>query len=285
MTNADDKEMPRSEGGVVSLSRGLQILELLSERERGLSLADLSTAMGINKSIATRLLGGLENSQYVFRNVETGLYELTYRMSNLGLRKVASSRILNQCSGVIRRLATKTGELARLGVVEQGKVVTWVLAHTGEQRTLQIDPNYGLTISLHTHAASKAWLATLPFEQAWALMSANGLPRLTKYSKITRDELAKDLAECRQRGFALNLEENEIGVVAVAAPVLVRQVEGEVSCAGVVSLGAPVQRTSHAQIVEMAPLVVTAANELAKVWPLSTNRPKAESSESAAIRI
>jgi len=285
MSDMDEKEIPRSGGGVISLSRGLQILELLAEKERGLSLSDLSEVMGINKSIASRLLGALENSQYVFRNLDTGRYELTYRVSNFGLRKVASTRILNQCSGVIRRLANKTGELARLGVVEQGKMVTWVISHTGEQRTLQIDPNYGLTISLHTHAASKAWLATLPFEEAWALMLADGLPRLTRYTKVTREELAKDLADSRHRGFALNLEENELGIVAIAAPVLVRQVDGDISCVGVVSVGAPMQRCSHAEIIDMAPLIVDAASDLAKVWPLTNFNSAAQISERALVRV
>jgi DNA-binding IclR family transcriptional regulator len=259
---------PRSAGGTVSMARGLQLLELLAGRETPASLSELSEALGVNKAIGLRLLGTMEESGYVFRHGESGLYELTYKLANLGLRKVAGSRLLDQSSAILRRLAERTGELVRLAVVEQDERITWVLAHVGEQRTLQIDPNYGLDIRPHIHAAGKAWVATLPPVEAWEIIRAHGIDRFTVHSKVERGAIEADLAAVRSRGYATSIEEQEIGVAAIAAPVMVDMLAGGRRCVGSVSLAAPTHRLAPAALEAHAPLVIEAAAALAAVWPL-----------------
>jgi DNA-binding IclR family transcriptional regulator len=258
----------RSAGGALSLLRGLRILEIFSERGEGLSLAELARQLAVNKAIALRLAEALVQAGFLFRHEQTGLYELTFKLSNLGLRKLDNARILDQAGGVLRRLAERTGELARLAVVEHGERITWVLAAAGENRSLRIDPNYSMDVGLASHATGKAWLATMPWERAWALVQAQGVPKLTPHTLVRKADIEADIAAATRRGYATSYEENELGVGAVAAPILVRPVSGGDSCVGVISLAAPSYRLSRAALEATAPLVIEATRELAAIWPI-----------------
>lgn len=259
---------PTAGGGVVSVRRSLQLLELMSEGATFWSLAEISRSLEVNKAIALRLVDELRATGFIYRDDVTGDYVLTYKLSNLGLRKLAQTRILDQSSGVLRELANDTGELVRLGIVEQGKRVTWVLAFVGARRTLHIDPNYRLDVQLNTHAAGKAWLYTLEPDQAWEILQDAGIERCTPHSKTGRKEIEADLAESRKRGFALSYEENELHVGAIAAPIVVRQPSGQTECVGVVSVAAPTSRMSAQELCALAPSLLKGVAKLSDMWPI-----------------
>ncbi len=268
-------------GGVLSLLRGMRILEVLAERGHGISLAELSRELAVNKAIAFRLAEALVEANFLFRHEQTGLYELTFKLSNLGLRKLDSARILDQAGGVLRRLAERTGELARLAVVEQDCRITWVLAAAGEKRSLRIDPNYRFDVCFASHATGKAWLSTLPRKRAWELMQAQGTPKFTPYSLTRKAEIEQEIGQASRRGYALSYEENELGVGAVAAPILVRLINGQQSCVGVISLAAPTYRMTKSQLAACAPMVIEATRELSAIWPIDSqiSRPAATAAD------
>ncbi|WP_408598124.1 IclR family transcriptional regulator [Limnohabitans sp.] len=264
----EGKVTPTVTGGVVSLRRSLQLMELMSEGATYWSLAEISRSLGVNKAIVLRLIDELRATGFVYRDDLTGNYVLTYKLSNLGLRKLAQTRILDQSSGVLRELANETGELVRLGVIEFGKRVTWVLAFVGARRTLHIDPNYRLDVQLNTHAAGKAWLYTLEPSAAWTILQEAGIEQCTPYSKTTRQQIQADLDQSRERGFAMSYEENELHVGAIAAPIQVRQPSGQMVCVGVVSVAAPTSRMSEQDLMGLAPALLNGVAKLSDMWPI-----------------
>jgi DNA-binding IclR family transcriptional regulator len=264
----EGKVTPTVTGGVVSLRRSLQLMDLMSEGATYWSLAEISRSLGVNKAIVLRLIDELRATGFVYRDDLTGDYVLTYKLSNLGLRKLAQTRILDQSSGVLRELANETGELVRLGVIEFGKRVTWVLAFVGARRTLHIDPNYRLDVQLNTHAAGKAWLYTLEPSAAWTILQEAGIEQCTPYSKTTRQQIQADLDQSRERGFAMSYEENELHVGAIAAPIQVRQPSGQMVCVGVVSVAAPTSRMSEQDLMGLAPALLNGVAKLSDMWPI-----------------
>ena len=264
-TDADGGKLP---GGVLSLRRGLRLLELLGEGEGGWSLAELARQLDVNKAIALRLLDELRHAAYVYRDDTSETYHLTYKLSNLGLRKLSQTRVLDQTNGVLRELANETGELVRLAVVEPEQRLTWVLAFTGARRSLHIDPNYRLSIGYNTHAAGKAWLAQLPVQQVWPILLREGLEPLTPHTKTDRAAIDADLRQCRERGFACSDEENEMGVRAIAAPITILKLTGERHCVGVVSVAAPTSRMTQSELEAHAPLLKATVARLGEIWPM-----------------
>jgi len=187
------------------------------------------------------------------------------------LRQLQQSGLLGQCSSVLEELAERTGELVRLSVVERGEHITWVYAVVGTRRSLRIDPNFNFEVSLHTHATGKAWLMTLPFARVRELLERDGMATLTENSNTNLDVLERELEVGRKRGFTVTYEENEIGVGAVAAPIVADRLSGGRECVGVISVAAPTNRMKRADIEACGPQAAEAAARLAVMWPLDEN--------------
>jgi IclR family transcriptional regulator, acetate operon repressor len=258
---------------VLAVERALETIELLSAAAEGLSLAEISRELIINKAIASRLLETLEHAGYVWRDDNAQRYHLTYRVSNLGLRQLQQSGLLGQCTSLLEDLAERTGELVRLSVVERGEKITWVYAVVGTRRTLRIDPNFNFEVSLHSHATGKAWLMMLTPQRVMTLLKRDGMATLTPHTNVDVKSLRKELDVACRRGFALTYEENEIGVGAVAAPIMAPRLSGDTECVGVISVAAPTNRMTRAEIEACGPLAAEVASRLALMWPLDERAP------------
>jgi DNA-binding IclR family transcriptional regulator len=257
-----------AEETIVSVERAFAIVTMLADEIEGASLADIARHLDVNKAIAVKLLATLESLGIVWRDDVAQRYNLTYRISNLGLRQLQKTRLLDQSAAVLKGLAEETGELVRLAVVEKGDRITWVYAVSGAKRTFQLDPNYTLEAYLHTTAIGKSWLATLPFELALKYMLREGMKPLTKYTKTTAKAIRTELELTRKRGYATSFEESELGVIAIAAPIMVKALTGEMECVGAVSLAAPTNRMNETTLVACHPQLLRTVEKLAQIWPL-----------------
>ncbi|MDE2167579.1 MAG: IclR family transcriptional regulator [Alphaproteobacteria bacterium] len=253
---------------IVSVERAFHVIEYLADLVDGASLADLARHLDVNKAIALRILATLEAVGVVWRDDRVQRYNLTFRISNLGLRQLQKSRLLDQCAAGLRSLADQTGELVRLAIVEVNDSINWVHAVAGTKRSLQIDPNYSLEIRLNAHAIAKAWLSTMSFDRALKLMRRQGIVALTKNSKTAVEALRADLKLAAKRRFATSYEESEMGVSAIAAPIVVTTLSGKHECVGAVSLAAPTNRMGPKAFEACAPLLIETVDRLGKIWPL-----------------
>lgn len=252
---------------ITGVERALFIIEQLAEAHDGLSFTEILNLLAVNKSIAFKLLNTLIATRYVFKDERTGNYCLTYRISNVGMKKMSGSGLLNQSQVILRELADQTGEFVRLAVVEQD-TITWVMSILTKKRILQIDPNYSTEIGLHTHAAGKAWLATVDADRARRLIQKRGIQRMTPHSLVDIKKIMADLRTTAERGYAISFEEHGLGVGAIGAPIMVRQFGSEgPQCVGVVTLAAPVAHMDRAALEACAPKVIATADKLASVWP------------------
>jgi len=254
-----------------AMKRAFEIVEHLADLADGASLADIARRLDVNKQIAVKLLTTLERLGFVWRDNRVQRYNLTFRISNLGLRQLQKSRLLDQCAAVLKALAEQTGELVRLAIVERDEHITWVHAVAGTKRSLQIDPNYSLAVQLNAHAIAKAWLSTLPFERALKLMLRQGIAAMTPHTKVTIEAIRNDLAQAARAGFATSYEESELGVSAIAAPVMVTSLAGLRECVGAVSLAAPTHRMARPQFEACAPALIETVGRLGDIWPLEAH--------------
>jgi DNA-binding IclR family transcriptional regulator len=256
---------------IASVERALKIIEWLADMPEGLSFSEIVERLQLNKAIAFKLLGTLESCGYVFRNDRTANYCLTLRISNLALRKLSGARLLDQSRAILLPLADETGELVRLAVVEEigdRPRLTWVLSLLPRRQVLQIDPNYSLEIGLHTHAAGKAWLATLPFDDALALVKAKKFNAMTPRSIVTVEGLRKELKRTAAQGYAVSWEEHAVGVSAIGLPIMTNR-----KCVGVVTVAAPSARRTREEFLAWLPAMKSAADKLGASWPEEPTGP------------
>jgi IclR family transcriptional regulator, acetate operon repressor len=254
---------------IAAIDRCLSLIETLADVPVGLSLGELADRLALPKSAAHRLLQTLASRGYVDQDGVTQNYALSLKMATLGFRFLDARLVPDVAQDALERLASDTGEYCRLSVVD-GAGLVWIARAQGATQGLRYDPPMGREVVLHATATGKAWLATLPEEEALRLVCARGFdtppgfgPRVVK----TVDELRRHLDAARSRGYATAIEEGEPGTVAIAAAFRASERPGA-PVAGAVSVAGPQVRIGEARIDAIAPLLLATTREIARRWPL-----------------
>jgi len=251
---------------LAAVDRTLKILEMLADESEGLSISDIARRLEVNKAIAHRILSTLAQLGYVYRT-ENQFYQLTYKISNIGLRQQSNARLTDQCFPLIRQLADETGELVRLAVIEHG-IPIWVHAASGPVRRLTIDPIWRAELIWHVHAAAKAYLSTLDPDDILPKIGHGPYRSLTLHTITDPAALLEDVAAAAARGFALSYEEAELGVGAVASPIFLGGITRQ-RCVGILSVAAPTSRMNRDALIKTGVRLIEACAVLGGVWPLS----------------
>ena len=156
-----------------ALERGLSILEHLAAHPAGLPLALLATELDLPLSGCHRLLGELLRRGYVRQLRPQGDYLLTTKIVSLGLGYLSGAGIVDIAEPLLERLATASGELVRLSIVDDDRL-TWVAKAQGMRKGLRYDPDMGMVAHLSCTASGHAWLLTMSDERAMELVSRQG---------------------------------------------------------------------------------------------------------------
>lgn len=249
--------------------RCFEVVELLAEDGRSMRLGEISEHLSLPKSVTHRLLASLVAIGWIEQEQETGFYRLTLRLAIVGQRFLIATKIPDVCQPVLDRLAAQSRDLVRMAMVEKERL-TWVAFSQGARTGLIYHPEMIAKVPLHCTAGGKAWLATLPVQDAVRLaLSDRDFGKAGRFGpKAPRsvEELIRSLAETRERGWAAVFEEAQEGVGAVAATI--RLDDDDRMAVGTVSVAGPIFRYSPAHVETLAPIVTAAARELATLWPL-----------------
>ncbi|UVK49274.1 IclR family transcriptional regulator (plasmid) [Mesorhizobium sp. AR07] len=253
---------------VASVSRCLALLELLAGERELVELSELASRLNMPVSAIHRLVTALVNRGWLIQDIASKKYALSLKMSTLAFRNLDARNVSEVVQSVLNRVATETHECCRLAVLENRGLV-WMARAQGATTGLRYDPNMGQEIVLHATASGKAWLGTLPEEEALAIVYSRGFDaphKLGPNSAHCIDEFRLRLAETRQRGFATSVEEGEAGTAAIAVPFRASSVY-DAPVAGTVSVAGPLIRITPDRWPELADALNGAAKELAQIWP------------------
>ncbi|MBZ4019654.1 IclR family transcriptional regulator [Streptomyces purpurogeneiscleroticus] len=257
MSNYRTEPAGASSGGVQSVDRAVSVLELLAQHgEAGVS--DVAAALGVHKSTAFRLLGALEARGMVEQESERGKYRLGFGIVRLAGAVTARIDITKHGRKICERLAGKLGETMNIAVLESHYVINLDQVRGPSAITAQ---NWvGRLTPPHCTSSGKVLLAHLSPERRRALLAETRLARMTPRTLTSRKKLEAALAETREQGYAITMEEYEEGLNAVAAPV--RSRDGETVAA--LTASGPAFRFTEERMHELAPALVAGAEELSR---------------------
>ena len=204
-------------GGVQSVERIFQLIEQLASHPAGASLQRLAQETGLAKSTVHRLLASLVSLGYAAQEPETGRYRLTLKMFELSSGIVNSMEIMDVAKAHLERLSQRTGEAVHL-VIRDARDIVYI--YKTESGPMRMSSRVGLRSPLYCTGVGKAILATLPPEEVEDVWNHSSLKKLTSRTVVDLAEMQDQLAEVRANGYAIDDEENEMGVrcVAVAIP-------------------------------------------------------------------
>ena len=238
---------------VQSVDRALTILELLA-RDGEAGVTEIAQGLGVHKSTAFRLLVTLEAHRLVEQVNDRGRYRLG--VGNLRLAGATTARLdlVTEARPVCRQLAVDTGETVNIAVRSETSAL--YLDQVAGSSALQPHNWVGQHIPLHATSNGKVLLSEMTESELKA--AVRELPRFTDHTITTRPRLRDDLAAVRKAGYAVAVDELEIGLTAAAAPI--RSAHGDIIAS--MSISGPTFRLDSERLAEAVPLLVSAATEV-----------------------
>jgi DNA-binding IclR family transcriptional regulator len=260
-----------NEGGVRSVERAIAILDLLSEGGWRTG-ADVARELHVHRSTALRLLGTLERHDLVERDQRSAKYRLGRRLPQLASVVTGELDLRSLARPVCERLADVVGETVTLDVLAGDSVeaIEQATASTSVVRVNWLGRRY----PAHCTASGKVILAYTADAVRERLL-AQPLERWTPHTVTERAELEAQLKAAVREGVARTKEELEVGLDALAAPVL--NAEGDVVAA--IDVSGPSHRLRTADAEALARQTIEAAADLSRRLGHRARRPESGSSE------
>ena len=205
---------PKLSSQIQSVDRALSILEYLADSGES-SVTDIAVKLNIHKSTAFRLLATLEKRGFVMQEAERGKYRLGFNLLHLASSITADLDLIKIAKPFCKSLSEKTQETVNLGVLENDSVLN-IDQVIGSSNI--VSHNWvGHKNPLNCTSTGKAIMAFLPSnEQAKYLKT---LTSCTKHSHTDAVDLSIELQGIQKQGYAYTIEELELGLNAVAAPI------------------------------------------------------------------
>jgi DNA-binding IclR family transcriptional regulator len=185
------------------------------------------------------------------------MYQLGPRAMELGLVFASNSDILSHARTVMNRLAEKTGETVKIGILSSDQVL--IVAAVESAHQLHTRGDLGTRWPLHSSSLGKAILSTLQPEELAEVLATKGMPQFTKNTITTLEEMELEVKRIRARGYATDQQENEAGVCCIAAPIA-NTLQG---VAGAIGISGPCVRIRDKAISELAQQVIAASRMIA----------------------
>jgi len=230
-------------GSVQSVDRAVSILELLARHgEQGVT--EVAGELGVHKSTAFRLVATLEQRGLVEQTEDRGKYRLGVGLLRLAGATTARLDVVQEARPICRRLAQETGETVNIAVLSESSAL--YLDQVAGSSALQSHNWVGQHIPLH--ATSNGRLGEV-------------LRRLPSYTDATitrKSKLRQELERVRADGYAVAVDELEVGLSAVAAPI--RNAHGDVIAS--MSVSGPTFRMPTEKLDRAVKLCVDAADEV-----------------------
>ncbi|MGW3344753.1 IclR family transcriptional regulator [Nonomuraea rubra] len=234
---------------VQSVDRAIAILEILA-RDGATRVTDLAAELDVHKSTAFRLLAALERGGLVEQTGERGRYRLGFGVVRLAGAATAQLDLSRESRPVCLRLAEAIGETVNIAVGRGGDAVN--VSQVRGPAAISGHNWVGQRTPSHATSSGKVLLAH------GVLQLGPELERYTPHTITAPEELR--LEEIRERGWAATVEELELGLNAVAAPI--RGADGSVVAA--VSASGPSYRLTPDRLAEVGAALVAGAREISQ---------------------
>lgn len=243
---------------VTSVDRALRILEVLGGAARGLSLDDMAARLDIPKSSLHRILAALKHRRFVSQPEAGEPYFLGSELLATAFRFHDTLDLRALIHPLLARVSGELNETTHMAVLDGAEVIYQDKIEA--PHSIKLSSVIGGRNPAHATGVGKALLAwTYPTDEAITTWVTRWAPLATPTPRTIRNatQLAGQLAQVRERGYALDLEENEAGVRCAAVPIFL----GRPVPAAAVSITALSTRAEPRRLAELGVYLRSVAAE------------------------
>jgi IclR family acetate operon transcriptional repressor len=251
---------------ITALQRGLRLLHLFSEAPQGLAAKEVAVLSRLPVSTVHRFLANLVSSGFLNRD-EAGTHHLGIACFSIGQAAVRQLDIRRLSLPYLRELNRQTRETIHL-TVRHGLSAVYV-EKLDSPEPLRIHSRIGAAVPLYCTAVGKVMLAYMSEDEQDRVLPELDFKRLTPNSVGNLQELKTQLQRVRKNGYACDLEEHELHIRCVAAPIW----DHTGSVQSSLSLTAPTLRMPVARLRQLAPMIQTAGLKISAELGYQPNSP------------
>ena len=222
-----------------------------------LGLLELSKALSLNKATMHRILASLICMDYVRQDPVSLKYSLTFKICGLANQVLAQNNISDLTRPYIRDLAQKAGETVHL-VQLDGTNAIYIDKVEDPRNSVRMTSMVGKSVPLYCSGVGKAILADLTDSEIERIWQQTELRSYTDYTITDFSAFMDTIRQIREKGYATDLEENELGVRCIA--VSLRDYSGKSAYA--VSISAPRDRMTEERFAELGSIILEAKNQI-----------------------
>lgn len=256
---------------VEALARGLDVILAFEPRAVALTVSDVALRTGLARPTARRLLMTLE--QLGFVRVIDGAYSLTTKVLRLGTAVIASQGLWDLARPHLVSLVGRTGESSSMSQLDGSDIV--YTARVPVPKIIAFAVNIGTLFPSVATSMGRVMLADLTAAELDAVLAVPSRSGIIPRVVPARADLDADLAQIRERGWALSDEQLSVGIRSVAAPV--RDPQGRVFAAMNVTVHAG-ETSIETLTGEYLPYLLEAAAAVTEEWANRALLPIAEAS-------
>jgi IclR family KDG regulon transcriptional repressor len=242
---------------VRSVERALSILTCFADENARLGITEIAERLELPKSTVHRILTTLEARGFVQQDAESGKYQLGLKLFELGALAGNRGGLRQAALPVMEELGRETEETVLLVSYDRGDVV--YLDVLESPQPVRIDARPGRRLPAYCTASGKAFLSVLPDSELESVLGQELVSR-TPQTITDAQQLRRDLALTRQRGYSISDEEYNPGIRAVAVPILSEK--GAVW--GVISVAGPAFRLPDDKLRRIGERTAAAARSIAQ---------------------
>jgi len=209
----------KAQYNVRAVERSLDILGLYRNRNKPLSLTEISAQLGLNKTTSYRLLSTLLNKGYIHYDKETRKYTLGFEIFILGQCLSQSLNIRNIARPHLEKLSEKLGLISHLGVYDNDHVVILEKIFPVRKSSYEMISRVGAILPLHCTSLGKILISSKEDQEIREIMEEKGFFPYTDSTVLDIESFLEHIGEVRKLKYATDDCEHEQYIRCIAYPI------------------------------------------------------------------
>lgn len=212
------KPAPAQVAGTAAFSKFMHVLQLVADSSEPINVGALVRASGYPRPTVHRIVAALLAERLLVENTRSASLALGPRLIQLASRSWGRSELRLAAVDELKRLRDITGETVHLAV-PNGTTMVYI-EKLESPSAVRMASRIGTSVSLHSTAVGKAYLAALDAATLNPLLENLPMPRYTPSTVTELADLHEQLRVTRERGWSVDSEENEAGIFCFGAAIL-----------------------------------------------------------------
>lgn len=208
---------PDKEQFVSALARGLAVLRAFGPRTPELTLSQVAEMTDLSPAAARRFLLTLTQLGYL-KQIDRR-FVLTPKVMEFGASYPDSMNLAEVAQPYLQHVRDETGDSVSLTTMSGTDIIH--LCHMQTERLLRFAVTPGSRVPAYVSATGRAILAFLSPARLDAYFQQAKLEQRTPHTVATEESLRACLQDVRQNGYALVVDELDIGITVIGVPILV----------------------------------------------------------------